>query len=603
MTITTGQTIHNRYRVVKLLGKGGFGAVYRVWDISLSRPCALKENLDTSPEAQRQFLREATVLANLSHPNLPRVTDHFIVPGQGQYLVMDFIDGEDLDSLVQRQGAVGTEQAIAWISQVADALTYLHHRNPPVLHRDIKPTNIRITPEGQAILVDFGLVKVYDPHLRTTQGARAITPGYSPPEQYGQGNTDARSDIYALGATLYHLLTAQHPQESLQRLGTDRLPPAHQVNARIPPVIGQVIQRSLELNPAQRFPSAAEFKAALTTAPLAATVMVSEPPPARYTPQPAIAAPRFEPQSLQQAFPHAAHQPVQPAGKGQKRPVLLYAGVGLGAALVFCAVIAFLLVAYNNQQSLQKIRVEQTDVARTATRMIAVQKTELAGAARTAQAGQTAQAEAQATAAAQAVLDATASAYAEQTAIAQKLSTATAEARAAYLAQLEAQRVVVFGPQNGSLAHDDDNFIEESLISSSITNFIAEARFVNPYPLSTGAWSSGFLLRDDGSQMLLISINSDSSWYLYHKLDEDWISLAYGYSAGLDTSENGSNFMRLICENGTGWLFLNGEFVAELDLSPQMNSGSLSIGTGLASGSEASGYATTYQDLLVWLLP
>src|SRR5512136_402411 len=126
MPLQTGQVFNNRYRIVKLLGQGGFGAVYRAWDSNLNKPCALKENLDASQEAQRQFMREATVLANLSHPNLPRVTDHFFIPGKGQYLVMDFVQGEDLASLAEKQGGkVPLKQAVEWISQVADALVYL----------------------------------------------------------------------------------------------------------------------------------------------------------------------------------------------------------------------------------------------------------------------------------------------------------------------------------------------------------------------------------------------------------------------------------------------------------------------------------------------
>src|SRR5512136_242753 len=106
MPLATGQVLNNRYRIVRLLGQGGFGAVYRAWDANLSRPCALKENLDTSAEAQRQFAREATVLANLSHPNMPRVTDHFSLPDQGQYLVMDFVEGEDLATQLDERGAI-----------------------------------------------------------------------------------------------------------------------------------------------------------------------------------------------------------------------------------------------------------------------------------------------------------------------------------------------------------------------------------------------------------------------------------------------------------------------------------------------------------------
>lgn len=216
MALNTGQILHSRYRIVKRLGEGGFGAVYRAWDINLNGPCAIKENFDASPAAYSQFAREASLLYNLRHPNLPRVIDHFSVPGQGQYLVMDYIDGEDLQHKIdQAAGPLPEAQAIKWILQVCEALIYLHSRTPPIIHRDIKPANVRITPDGTAMLVDFGIAKVYDPERRTTLGAQAVTPGYSPFEQYGQKSTDVRTDVYALGATLYAALTGQEPPESI----------------------------------------------------------------------------------------------------------------------------------------------------------------------------------------------------------------------------------------------------------------------------------------------------------------------------------------------------------------------------------------------------
>ena len=247
MALQAGQTINNRYRVVKLLGQGGFGAVYRAWDSNLRKPCAVKENLDISPEAQRQFNREATVLANLSHPNLPRVTDYFTIEDQGQYLVMDFVEGEDLATLIQRQGEIPVAQAITWIGQVADALSYLHQRVPPVVHRDIKPANIRVTPQGNAMLVDFGLVKLFDPSMKTTIGARAVTPGFAPPEQYGQGSTDPRTDIYALGATMYNITTNQLPMESIRRMVGGKLKTAHEVNQEIPESLSQIVEQAMAL--------------------------------------------------------------------------------------------------------------------------------------------------------------------------------------------------------------------------------------------------------------------------------------------------------------------------------------------------------------------
>ena len=264
MSLATGQVLHNRYRIVKMLGKGGFGAVYKAWDIRLRTSCAVKENLDISPAALKQFSREARILANLTHPNLPRVTDYFIISDQGQYLVMDFVDGMDLDSMMlEKGGRVSEEQAINWTSQMCDALAYLHAQNPPIIHRDIKPKNVIITRDGKAMLVDFGIAKVYDPQLSTTLGAKAVTPGYSPPEQYGQGTTDKRSDVYAIGATLYTLLTGQPPIESIQRsIGTPLTKP-RSLNPEISNNTEAVIQRAMQIPPTQRFNDVPEFITAL----------------------------------------------------------------------------------------------------------------------------------------------------------------------------------------------------------------------------------------------------------------------------------------------------------------------------------------------------
>jgi hypothetical protein len=265
MPLAIGQILNNRYRIVRLIGQGGFGAVYRAWDLSLKQPCALKENLDASPEAQRQFEREATLLAGLRHPNLPRVTDYFFLPGQGQYLVMDFIDGYSLvEAVKQNSGPLPESRALDWIEQVCNALTYLHSQKPPIIHRDIKPQNILITPAGQVMLVDFGISKIYDPVLSTTGGARGVTPGFSPPEQYGRARTDPRSDLYALSATLYYLLTAHEPPDAIERMVHNApLTPPIQYNPVISPAVDRTILRALETDSQRRFPSIKEFRQAL----------------------------------------------------------------------------------------------------------------------------------------------------------------------------------------------------------------------------------------------------------------------------------------------------------------------------------------------------
>jgi serine/threonine protein kinase len=263
MPLTPGQILSNRYRIVKLLGQGGFGAVYRAWDMTFEIPCAVKENFEISSEAQRQFEREAKLLRILRHPNLPQVSDYFSFPSQGQYLVMDYIEGQDLEELVHQSGGLPEAKALPWLLQVCDALEYLHSQTPPVIHRDIKPANIRISPKGQAFLVDFGIAKIFDPSRRTSTGARAATPGFAPIEQYKQSGTDARSDIYSFGATMYFTLTGQCPPESIDRLiGTFLIQP-RQLNSAISPSVETAVLKAMELVPGQRFQRVIDLAAAL----------------------------------------------------------------------------------------------------------------------------------------------------------------------------------------------------------------------------------------------------------------------------------------------------------------------------------------------------
>ena len=286
--LTIGNVLQNRYRVETLLGQGGMGAVYKVWDLNLNLHVAIKENLDYSTEAQRQFGREANILARLTHSHLPRVTDYFFLPGRGQYLVMDYVGGEDLQTLLERQGQLPEQKALAWIAQVCDALAYLHSQNPPIVHRDVKPANIKVTPEGKAMLVDFGIAKVYDQQLRTTMGARAVTPGYSPPEQYGLGRTTPRSDVYAVGATLYVLLTEQDPPESVERMAGGEIVPPRRLNRHISPETEAVILRAMMLDSRQRYADGAEAQDALLAEKAGQTQLKAKPRrrPSKPTPTP-----------------------------------------------------------------------------------------------------------------------------------------------------------------------------------------------------------------------------------------------------------------------------------------------------------------------------
>ncbi len=307
MTLATGVILHNRYRIVKLVGQGGFGAVYRAWDTVLDRPVAVKENFDTGPQGQRQFEREAKLLAGLRHPNLPVVIDHFILPGQGQYLVMDFVEGKSLTALLgERGGPLDEAEVLPWMRQICAALTHLHTHTPPIVHRDIKPDNIIITDDGRAMLVDFGISKLYDPNRGTTVGAKAVTPGYSPLEQYGRGRTDPRTDVYALGATLYTLLTWQPPPEAPDvSSGADVLTPPREINPAVSAATSSAVVAAMAANMSQRLGSATAF----------AEMLPDVAPPQQAPPPPAPAPPP------QQAPPPAPVLPLPAAGAARPSPV------------------------------------------------------------------------------------------------------------------------------------------------------------------------------------------------------------------------------------------------------------------------------------------
>lgn len=261
MPLDPGSIVENRYRLDRMLGQGGMGAVYKAWDMRLAQWVALKENTLATADAQAQFEQEAKVLARLRHPNLPRVIDHFITAQGTQYLVMDFVEGMNLSELLRSRGRLMPEEVMQWLGQICEALNYLHSQNPPIIHRDIKPQNIRITPDGRALLVDFGLSKVGTQQQRTATGALGVTPGFSPPEQYGAAHTDHRSDIYALAATLYALFTGETPPDSIQRaIANAVLKAPRQMNAAITPALEAALLHGLETQPGRRPTSIVAFQ-------------------------------------------------------------------------------------------------------------------------------------------------------------------------------------------------------------------------------------------------------------------------------------------------------------------------------------------------------
>ena len=274
--------LQGRYRVVRLLGQGGMGAVYEAVDERLDTTVALKETLFADEKLRKQFEREARLLARLHHPALPRVSDHF-AERDGEFLVMQYIAGDDLSAMSARRGGrFPPDQVFAWADQLLDALDYLHTQDPQIVHRDIKPQNLKLTARGQIILLDFGLAKGQPGDLsRATTSASIFgyTPNYAPLEQVQRLGTDARSDLYSLAATLYHLLTGIKPPDALTRAAAlvngqlDPLQPATAVNPSVGADVAAVLQRAMSQNRDQRYPNAAEMRRALRSSGRAETVI------------------------------------------------------------------------------------------------------------------------------------------------------------------------------------------------------------------------------------------------------------------------------------------------------------------------------------------
>ncbi|MBV9614105.1 MAG: protein kinase [Ktedonobacteraceae bacterium] len=265
----------NRYRIEKLAASGGMGAVYRAIDTRFNRPCAVKEMLDEfHQESDRQqaiewFSREATLLLDLNHPCIPRVRDFFLENGK-HYLVMDFIEGRTLSDVLEKEGnipstngarGVPEARARSWAQQLCNVLAYLHRQNPPIIFRDLKPSNIMVADRDEIKLIDFGIARTFQSQRQATI---IMTIGYAPPEQL-HGMPEPRSDIYALGATLHRVLT--HHEASNNKPSIFSFPPLRLLRPDISPAFEQIVLKALNPDTTQRWASATDMERALMNLP------------------------------------------------------------------------------------------------------------------------------------------------------------------------------------------------------------------------------------------------------------------------------------------------------------------------------------------------
>jgi len=270
-SLLIGSAENRQYVIQSLLGAGGMGAVYLAHERDNKQNFfAVKENLFLDTSLRNQFEREATVLMSLDHPNLPKVTDHFFEASGKQYLVMEYVAGDDLKEWLTKHKRADEDQVLEWADALLSTLTYLHTRSKIILHRDIKPSNLKVTPLGKLMLIDFGLVKQYSGDFTTTllSSHRGFTLEYSPPEQVNSDErTDPSSDLYAVGATLYHLLSGKLPPPAGSRAaGTTELQPLRKLVPEISAKTEAFVQKAMSLHKADRFQSAEAMRQAVLNA-------------------------------------------------------------------------------------------------------------------------------------------------------------------------------------------------------------------------------------------------------------------------------------------------------------------------------------------------
>lgn len=257
-----GTVIEGKYEILKLIGKGGMSQVYLAMDNNLNKQWAIKEIVKEARNRNNEIIvqsaiAEANMMKKLDHPCLPRIVD-IINRDNVIYVVMDYIEGEPLSKVLQQDGAQPQEVVLEWAESLCGVLEYLHSQNPPIIYRDMKPANVMLQPNGNVKLIDFGIAREYkEQNLEDTVSLG--TKGYAAPEQFGgRGQTDARTDIYCLGVTLYHLLTGQNPCDPPYELY-----PIRQYNPNLSAGLENIIIKCTQLNPADRFNSCAELLYAL----------------------------------------------------------------------------------------------------------------------------------------------------------------------------------------------------------------------------------------------------------------------------------------------------------------------------------------------------
>jgi len=533
----------DRYRVVRLIGTGGFSTVYEATDTRIGRQCAIKM-IPAPSSAQREQIRiEAEILGRYASkfPFIPDVYDIFD-DTQQTYLVMEYIEGTTLDDCQPLPWSAA--QAESALRTLLGDLAQMHAVG--IVHRDLKPQNIIRKPNGQYVLVDFGIAKQ---GATTQRGAQALSPDYAPPEQI-TGHTDTRSDLYSLGATIYHLLTGQPPTPFPIRQAGGLLQPPSRLARGVRPELDAVLLQLLEPNPARRPASA---QAALDRLPVAQTLPVPPPGP-QPTPQPR----RWWPLAI--------------------GAVLLLCVLGAGGVFVVGT-----MISNRPTPTPGGVGAALTPLPATRTPRPTVARTPTGT-------------RPSPTAARPTVEPSPLPAPSQQDTVA---PTAVPPAQTV-LTDLGHTARFLYGPESGQLEQQQD-YISSTNAGVSLSDSITQVAFANPPVSGTSGWDYGFLFRHTGANSSYqVFVTSERRWFFYTASDDTPIK--QGKLTNLNVLANGSNTLRLIVNQSSAFFFVNGVYVDTLDVSQKVDSGDIKVGTGFLQSDTVVGNATAYHDLMIWAL-
>jgi serine/threonine protein kinase len=604
-----GQTIA-QYRIIEQIGQGGMATVYKAYQPSLDRYVAFKvlpEYYVHDRTFLARFQREAKVIANLSHPHILPVYD-FGQVGNLTYIVMQYIEGGTLKDIMGRP--ISLSQMAHFADQIATALDYAHQRG--VLHRDVKPGNILLEEGRRVLLTDFGLAKMVEGAVQLTgSGVGVGTPTYMSPEQ-GQGlAVDARTDVYALGIILYEMVTGRAPYQAETPMAvvikhiSAPLPLPRSFNPNLPEGVERVILKTLAKNKEERYASAGQMVSALHQA-LAVTPDEAGPTltPALYR-QPSQAglspvtegwpgpttsrpqSPSTAPVGPMPAPPPPGHPPAQPAWQtspgatprsGSILPWILGGGLLLVVLLILAGLAGFFLINPSGSDISMSANVDQPKP--------------LEAVVAEAQATEDAQEQSTPTAADQAREAATAKAQQEHRA------TATVQAQMVATAQANPP---LFGPGQGSLAHEAEGHMEAKFAGVEVRDFVVEVVFHTPYSKAKGDWDMGLLFRHtEGNEHFGLVIDSKGDWSLGNQRGSETDIIAEGSLTNIAAYTGNSNRLKLVAENERGTLFVNDMLVAQFDLSSRTNAGDIAVAIGFYSGHEIDGEATAFEAFTIW---